>query len=109
LLSVPTPYDEPKGVFLLEAMACGVPVVQPRRGTFTEVVESTGGGALVAPDDPQALADGLYALWAHPDRRRALADCAFKGVRARYSVQRSADAQLALFESMVHSCSTSPA
>jgi hypothetical protein len=32
VLSVPTPYDEPKGVFLLEALACSVPVVQPRRG-----------------------------------------------------------------------------
>src|SRR5829696_6372391 len=39
VLSVPATYDEPKGIFLLEAMACGVPVVQPRRGAFTEVVE----------------------------------------------------------------------
>ncbi len=52
VLSVPATYDEPKGVFLLEAMASGVPVVQPRRGAFTEVVEKTGGGLLVAPDDP---------------------------------------------------------
>jgi glycosyltransferase involved in cell wall biosynthesis len=35
LLSVPATYGEPKGMFLLEAMACGVPVVQPRRGAFT--------------------------------------------------------------------------
>ena len=63
VLSVPATYDEPKGVFLLEAMASGVPVVQPRRGAFTEIVEKTGGGLLVAPDDPAALADGLYALW----------------------------------------------
>ena len=34
VLSVPATYDEPKGIFLLEAMACGVPVVQPRRGAF---------------------------------------------------------------------------
>ncbi len=47
VLSVPAPYDEPKGVFLLEAMASGVPVVQPRRGAFTEIVEKTGGGLLV--------------------------------------------------------------
>ena len=59
MLSVPATYDEPKGVFLLEAMASGVPVVQPRRGAFTEIVEKTGGGLLVAPDDPEALAEGL--------------------------------------------------
>ncbi|MCA1573630.1 MAG: glycosyltransferase family 4 protein, partial [Acidobacteria bacterium] len=43
VLSVPATYNEPKGIFLLEAMACGVPVVQPRRGAFTEIVEKTGG------------------------------------------------------------------
>ena len=52
-----------EGVFLLEAMAAGVPVVQPRRGAFTEIVEKTGGGLLVPPDDPEALADGLFRLW----------------------------------------------
>ena len=63
VLSVPATYDEPKGMFLLEAMASGVPVVQPRRGAFTEIVEKTGGGLLVPPDDPAALADGLLSLW----------------------------------------------
>jgi glycosyltransferase involved in cell wall biosynthesis len=100
VLSVPTPYDEPKGVFLLEAMASGVPVVQPRRGSFTEVVENTGGGVLVEPDNPAALADGLYELWSHPDRRRMMSDCAYSGVRARYSVQHSADAQLRVWNDM---------
>src|SRR6478672_11871661 len=55
VLSVPATYDEPKGIFLLEAMACGVPVVQPRRGGFTEIVEKTGGGLLVQPDHIDAL------------------------------------------------------
>ena len=63
VLSVPATYDEPKGLFLLEAMASGVPVVQPRRGAFTEVIEKTGGGLLVEPDDPASLADALYSLW----------------------------------------------
>ena len=68
VLSVPATYDEPKGMFLLEAMASGVPVVQPRRGGVRRIVERTGGGLLVEPDDPAALADGLYALWS--DRAR---------------------------------------
>ena len=73
VLSVPATYDEPKGLFLLEAMASGVPVVQPRRGAFVEIVEKTGGGLLVEPDDAQQLADGLYALWS--DRTRQAAAC----------------------------------
>src|SRR5262249_8115704 len=55
VMSMPATYDEPKGVSLLEAMACGVPLVQPRRGSFTEIVERTGGGLLVQPDDPRSL------------------------------------------------------
>jgi glycosyltransferase involved in cell wall biosynthesis len=100
VLSVPATYDEPKGVFLLEAMASGVPVVQPRRGAFTEVVEKTGGGLLVAPDDPVALADGLYRLWHDRPLRDALGDRAFSGVRAHYSIARSADRMMDVYEAV---------
>ena len=61
VLSVPTTYREPKGLFVFEAMASGVPVVQPRHGAFPEIVERTGGGMLVEPDDPQALSGALAA------------------------------------------------
>jgi glycosyltransferase involved in cell wall biosynthesis len=91
VFSAPATYDEPKGMSLLEAMAGGVPVVQPGRGAFTEIVERTGGGILVEPDDPEALADGLYALWSDRSLRDSLAERAFDGVRARYSIAHAAD------------------
>ncbi len=91
VLSVPATYDEPKGIFLLEAMASGVPVVQPRRGSFVEIIERTGGGVLVAPDDPQRLADALFDLCQDHATRRALGQRAFDGVRAHYTVALSAD------------------
>ena len=100
VLSVPATYDEPKGVFLLEAMASGVPVVQPRRGAFPEIVEKTGGGLLVEPDDPSALADGLFALWSDREKADALGACGFNGVRAHYSVEHSADRQLEVYEAL---------
>jgi glycosyltransferase involved in cell wall biosynthesis len=101
VLSVPAPYDEPKGVSVLEAMASGVPVVQPRRGAFTEMVEKTGGGVLVAPDDPAALADGLYALWKDRALARTLGERGFEQVREHYSIQRSAEKQLAVYNRLV--------
>jgi glycosyltransferase involved in cell wall biosynthesis len=91
VLSVPATYDEPKGMFLLEAMASGVPVVQPRRGAFTEVIEKTGGGLLVEPDDPDRLADGLESLLRDRRLRQELGRRAFRTVREHYTVQRSAD------------------
>jgi glycosyltransferase involved in cell wall biosynthesis len=101
VLSVPAPYDEPKGVFLLEAMASGVPVVQPRRGAFTEIVEKTGGGLLVAPDDPAALGDALFELWQDRARAAALGERGFDGVRTYYSVAHSADRFLDVCEPLV--------
>src|SRR5436190_22548945 len=86
VLCVPATYDEPKGMFLLEAMAWGVPVVQPRRGAFTEIVEKTSGGVLVPPDNAQALADAFFQLWQDPSRRASLGAAAFANVREHYSV-----------------------
>ena len=52
VMSVPTPYREPKGLYVLEALANGVPVVQPSHGSFPELIGASGGGLLVTPDDP---------------------------------------------------------
>ena len=101
VLSVPATYDEPKGIFLLEAMACGVPVVQPRRGGFTEVVEATGGGELVEPDDPDSLAAGISRLARDPELRRRLGQSGFENVRKHYSVAIMADRAIEAYESVI--------
>jgi glycosyltransferase involved in cell wall biosynthesis len=91
VMSLPATYDEPKGVSLLEAMACGVPLVQPRRGSFTEIVESTGGGLLVRPDDPDALAGGLLKIANDKKLAAELGANGFRGVREHYSAAHMAD------------------
>jgi glycosyltransferase involved in cell wall biosynthesis len=98
VLSVPATYDEPKGVFVLEAMASGVPVVQPRRGAFTEMVEKTGGGLLVAPDQVGALAEGLHTLWRDRSLTEKLGDRSFAGVREHYSIAHAADRMVEAYE-----------
>jgi glycosyltransferase involved in cell wall biosynthesis len=101
LLSVPATYDEPKGIFLLEAMACGVPVVQPRRGAFTEVIQKTGGGLLVKPDDPDSLADGILEIYRNPQLAEELSASGFRGVREHYSVARMAERALEVYGSNI--------
>jgi glycosyltransferase involved in cell wall biosynthesis len=101
VLSVPATYDEPKGMFLLEAMACGIPVVQPRRGAFTEIVEKTGGGLLVEPDDPESLADGLMQIYRDPSLGERLGQSGFEKVREHYSVARMADRALEVYEDLI--------
>ena len=101
VMSVPATYEEPKGMFLLEAMASGVPVVQPRRGAFPEIVEQTGGGLLVEPDDEEALAEGLLTLWRDPDRAAALGQAGAAGVREHYSAGRMAEEVEAVYRSLL--------
>ena len=101
LLSVPCTYDEPKGIFLLEAMAAGVPVVQPRRGAFPEILEATGGGLLVEPDDPASLADAIYRLWKAPEERAELGRRGLQGVRQHGSVAHMAERALAAYQKIL--------
>ena len=70
VLSVPARQPEAFGLYVIEALACGVPVVLPRHGAFVELVEATGGGLLCEPNDPEALADALAEVLLDPQRAR---------------------------------------
>ena len=69
---MPTTYRDPKGLFALEALAAGTPVVLPAHGSFPEILERLGGGRLVPPEDPQQLAATLIELLADDQQRWAL-------------------------------------
>jgi len=66
LLCVPTVYQEPKGLFALEAMAAGVPVVLPEHGVFPEMLADLEGGILFEPGNTTALAQLLHGLLENP-------------------------------------------
>ena len=85
LFVVPAVYDDPKGLALLEAMACGVPVVAPRRGTYTELLERTGGGVLVEPENLAGLEETLQRLAGDRALLAELGQRAADGVREHYS------------------------
>ena len=85
---MPTPFEDPKGLFLLEAMAAGIPLVQPNCGAFTEIIQKTGGGILVEPGNPHALAQGILDIWEDPELRMKLAERAYHGVRSHYSISQ---------------------
>lgn len=95
--SVPSPYHEPKGLYLLEAMATGVPVVQPLHGAFPEIIGRTGGGLLAASNAPAAIADKLMQIWQHPDRASDMGRRGREGVHAHYSIGHMADAALRIY------------
>jgi glycosyltransferase involved in cell wall biosynthesis len=85
VFSVPTTFHEPKGLPVLEAWANGIPVVQPRRGSFPELLAATGGGLLVEPDDTPALVAGLRQLLEDADLRARFGAAGAAGVRATFT------------------------
>ena len=97
IFAVPATYDDPKGLALVEAMACGVPVVAARRGTYIELLERTGGGVLTAPDDLDSLMAELVRLRSDAAARRALGERGAAGVREHYSAEAMAQRALDVY------------
>jgi hypothetical protein len=73
------------------------------------VVERTGGGLLVAPDNADALAEGLYAMSSSAANRSTMSARAFHGVRTHYTVSHSAARLLDVYESVLRRASLSVA
>lgn len=89
-LSVPATYGESFGLYLLEAMVAGVPVVQPRHAAFPEILAVTGGGLLCEPDDPASLAEALEQVLRDDETSRELARAGRRSVLERFTQERMA-------------------
>ena len=100
-LCVPSVYSEAKGIYVLEALARGVPVVQPAHGSFPELIELTGGGVLTPPGDLPALARALAALLRDPGRRAELGRNGLQAVRAGFTADHMAAKMLDVYRSVL--------
>jgi glycosyltransferase involved in cell wall biosynthesis len=100
VFSMPATYAEPKGMSVLEAMAAGVPVVQPRHGSFPEIIARTGGGLLCAPNDAASLAEEIGSLYHNPELAADLGRQGARGVRGHYTVTRMAERALEVYSTL---------
>ena len=107
VLSVPTTYREPKGLSILEALANGVPVVQPAHGAFPELLAVTQGGLLFEPGSLDDLVAKWESLLLNPDERLRLAVTGQSRMRESLSSAAMAKQSLRLFESMSRRMETS--
>lgn len=98
VFSVPALYGEAFGLYVLEALACGVPVVQPRHAAFPELIEATGGGVLYEPGDLDGLVHQLESLLLDSTRARALGETGRQAVQERFSMRGMAAAMMKLVE-----------
>jgi len=98
VFSVPALYGEAFGLYVIEAMAAGVPVVQPRHAAFPEILEATGGGVLCEPDDLTSLTDKIEELLLNPTQSTALGERGRDAINEKFSVEAMARATLRVFE-----------
>jgi glycosyltransferase involved in cell wall biosynthesis len=98
VFSVPARYGEAFGLYVLEALAAGVPVVQPRTGAFPELLEATGGGVLCEPGDARSLAEALESLLLAPGQARALGEQGRKAVFENFSARKMAQGMIEVVE-----------
>jgi glycosyltransferase involved in cell wall biosynthesis len=101
VLCVPTNYPESKGVFVLEALARGTPVVQPAHGSFPELIQRTGGGVIVPPGDAGALAAALAELLKDPSRRLRLGESGRQAVKNGFTDMHMAEGMMKVYERVV--------
>ncbi|HEY3440713.1 MAG TPA: glycosyltransferase family 4 protein [Paludibaculum sp.] len=97
---VPPIYDDPKGLYVLEALASAVPVIAPSRMAPREHLDACGGGILVHPDSPQAIAAALLTLARDPAAARQLGHQGRAGVTEYRSLRRMAERTLDLYRAL---------
>jgi glycosyltransferase involved in cell wall biosynthesis len=101
IFSVPALYGEAFGLYVIEALAAGVPVVQPRTAAFPELIEATGGGVLCAAGDARALAEAIEELLLDPARARALGEAGQRAVFEKFSAEAMARVMVQAYGEMV--------
>jgi glycosyltransferase involved in cell wall biosynthesis len=87
VMSVPAMYSEAFGLYLLEAWAAGVPVVQPPAASFPELVEATGGGLIARSPAPESLADAIEEILSDESKRQAMARAARAAMEQRFTAE----------------------
>ena len=90
LFCVPARLPEAFGIYVIESMAAGVPVVLPDHGSFPELVNETMGGSLYAKDEPSGLVNALNDLLSNTEQAKQFAEQGKAAVHEKYSNERLA-------------------
>ncbi|WP_372751434.1 glycosyltransferase family 4 protein [Labilibaculum sp.] len=103
MISVPVKNGEAFGLYLLESMASGVPVVQPKLGAFPEIVEKTKGGVIYEKNTPKELAKALKKLLLNNEKLQKLSENARSGVESKFNIYTQANHLIEIYRKFVSS------
>jgi len=98
VLSVPEKQPVAYGLYVLEALASGVPVVEPASGVFPELLEITGGGLLFEPNNVEALTDAISSLLLDPAKAQKLSQQGRAAVTEKFNIEQTAVQMIRIYE-----------
>ncbi len=101
VVSVPVRNGEAFGIYLLECMASGIPVVQPMLGASPEIIERTGGGVLYKENTPEALAQSLEKLLSDPEEMDRLSRSGVEGVDKHFHIDIQAARMIDVYKKAI--------
>lgn len=100
-ITVPVRNGEAFGLYLLESMASGVPVVQPALGAFPEIISLSKGGLTYSPNTPEQLAQTWANLLRKPQEIQALARQGRAGVEAHFNIFDQAERLIEIYKTLI--------
>jgi glycosyltransferase involved in cell wall biosynthesis len=101
VLSVPVLKGEAFGLYQLEALASGVPLVQPALGAFPEIISATGGGVTYEPNTPEALAARLAEVLTNPLRLEEMSRTGRRSVEEKFDCRKLTGEMLKVYGSVI--------
>ena len=101
IISVPVRKELAFGLYLLEAMASGVPVLQPDEGAFPEIIRLSEGGETYSPNTPAVLAEKLHDLLSQAEKLEYFATHGRRGVEEQFNIVGKSEEVVKLYEELV--------
>lgn len=101
VLSVPVLNGEAFGLYQLEALASGIPIVQPALGAFPEVVGLSEGGITYHPNSPKKLAKAWKSILLDKDKLAELSEKGLAGVKEHFDIHKQAKKLVDIYEQVV--------
>jgi glycosyltransferase involved in cell wall biosynthesis len=101
VLSVPVVGGEAFGLYQLEALACGVPIVQPEAGGFTEIIEKSQAGLTFKPNNAQALSEKLAEILSDKAQLEVYSKNGQVAIKEHFNTKVAASRTVELYQSLI--------
>jgi len=101
VLSVPVRFGEAFGIYLTEAMAAGIPVVQPALGAFPEIIDLSGGGMTYPENDAPSLAKALDEMLSDKSMLETASQKARNSIEETFNIHLLANKMTGIYESLI--------